>query len=281
MSYDITDVNLLHYFGSKFRALNTIIPYFPIFHGIDITYMDFFMGSLIIPFRLNPRSVVLNDIDDDLFNFWNVIKTKTNEFEKEMEYVYIGKAWFDHYHLRTDDIGRAVFTFIQFYVGHGIPAEKFKNYSSTYPLVKDVKAWKHWFDTRYSLVIWNMDFRDAFKSIENYNSRKKYVIYCDPPYEKQGINYKHPFTEKDHIDLHNCLEDIRNNPTIQILISYDDTTFIRELYHDWYIIELSWVVGAGKTRSSEKYHELLISNIPLIQQQYSSVKLDKFGFLMK
>jgi site-specific DNA-adenine methylase len=281
MSYDITDVNLLHYFGSKFRALNTIIPYFPQFHGIDIVYIDFFMGSLIIPFRLNPRSVLLNDIDNDLYNFWNVIHYKSKEFEEEMKYVYIGKAWFDNYKLRTDDVGKAIFTYIRFYVGRGIPTEKFKNYSTTFPLVKDVQPWKQWFDSRYSLVIWNMDFRDAFKGIEDYSNRRKYIVYCDPPYEKQGYNYKHPFTEKDHKDLHHCLELIRNNPSMQILISYDDTPFIRELYNGWYITEISWCVGAGKSRSAENYHELLISNLPLIQQMRSNVRLDKFGFLMK
>lgn len=276
---------IVHYFGSKVKAIRSLKPYFPPFNRIDQYYIDPFMGSLILPFNLNPRSVILNDINNDLYNFWQCVKNNAEELAKELEYVWVGENWYYEYQKRTDPIGKAVYFYIQHLTSHGYDDtsnKTFRHFHTIRYFTKDFTAWKQWFDTRSSFTLWNMDFRKMFQLIARYNLREYYVIYCDPPYFKQGINYNASFSEQDHIDLSNILHSLKDKPNIHIFLSYDDLEFIRNLYKDFYITSIAFNVGSGKIRGEKDYQELLISNKPFKQyfQQSYKTQLD-FSYLCK
>lgn len=265
---DITKFNLLHYFGSRHQAISQLKPYFPPFTNRDQIYFDPFMGSLILPFNLNPKSVVLNDINGELYNFWMCVKDHANELAKEMEYIWIGEDWFYNLQKRADPIGKAMYFYISHLVNRGYDSDTFKHYYKIYSLIKDFSIWKQWFDSRISCTIWKLDFREILTRIGDYDSRDRYVVYCDPPFYVQGKNYPHAFTDQDHTDLSNLCHELKNHTNVHLFLSYDDSPVIRNLYADFYFKEIAFHVGSGKNRDNTQYHELLISNRPF--KQYTS-----------
>lgn len=88
-------------------------------------------------------------------------------------------------------------------------------------------------------------------------------IYVDPPYDDIKGLYKKDFTREDHIKLKVKLDAIKSDS--KILISYNDTPFIRELYKDWNISteEFQYQCGLSSDDKPKKaVHELWITNIP-------------------
>ena len=86
---------------------------------------------------------------------------------------------------------------------------------------------------------------------------RHYKIYVDPPYHGVDGLYKESFTEDQHRSLHLMLEGLsRSN---KILISYNDTPFIRKLYEDWDIKTLEYKYSTGHKRHS--VNELIITNL--------------------
>lgn len=69
------------------------------------------------------------------------------------------------------------------------------------------------------------------KTFENIDIKKFNKIYVDPPYDDVNGLYKKDFTKKQHIELKEKLSSINGLKT-KILISYNDTQFIRKLYED-------------------------------------------------
>ena len=93
------------------------------------------------------------------------------------------------------------------------------------------------------------------------------VVYIDPPYcvntklEKNSKLYKHNFEEKDHYELNENIKNCKH----KIVLSYDDSTFIRKLYKDFNIFKLNWTycgTSSAKTHSKTKKvgKELIITN---------------------
>jgi len=68
------------------------------------------------------------------------------------------------------------------------------------------------------------------------DSRKKTLVYLDPPYFEQGAGlYYHSFAQDDHVRLANCLK----NTSHYWILSYDDCPEIRSLYQDFTIKTIS------------------------------------------
>lgn len=277
----ITKYNLVHYFGSKHQAVKVLKPYFPPFTQRDHYYYDIFCGSLALCFALNPKTVIINDKWNDLINFWECVKNNASELTHELDCVWSSRYWFEKFQQRTDSIGRAVFFYLRMLWCKGFSDNTFSYWNEVHTLMKDFTPWKQWFDTRQSIVMWDLDFREVLSRIINYDSKTRilHVVYCDPPYYHQGYKYHIPFIEPDHVDLHQLLEQMYDHTNKHIFLSYDDCPFIRNLYSNWYIKEVSWNVGNGIKRTDKEYHELLISNKPFkkysqtMQKTYSQASI--------
>lgn len=97
--------------------------------------------------------------------------------------------------------------------------------------------------------------KDNFEDIKlgRYNK-----IYVDPPYDDIKGLYKQSFTKEQHISLCKKLSKAKAD----ILISYNDTPFIRELYKGkkWNITEMTFRYGTGGGSKKKKVNELIITN---------------------
>lgn len=96
--------------------------------------------------------------------------------------------------------------------------------------------------------IYNLDFEDFIKT---YYQENKFM-FLDPPYylEKKSKLYGnngdlHEFF--DHEKLYNILKDKKN-----WLMTYNNCEFIKDMYKDFLIIEVSWSYSMNKTKESSE-----------------------------
>ncbi len=102
-------------------------------------------------------------------------------------------------------------------------------------------------------VIENKDFEDLIKQYDRENA----FIYCDPPYYQTEGHYAVEFNREDHYRLKNTLTGSQG----KWLVSYNDCTFIRELYADYRIEAVSRLNNlAQRYDNGCEYAEVLISN---------------------
>ena len=102
-------------------------------------------------------------------------------------------------------------------------------------------------------IIENKDFEALIRHYDNESA----FFYCDPPYYETENYYQNiEFKEADHIRLKETLAEIKG----KFLLSYNDCEYIKNLYKDFYIEEISRVNSMGLRYDNGIYKEVLISN---------------------
>lgn len=126
-------------------------------------------------------------------------------------------------------------------------------------------------DRLKNVVIENKDFEALIKQYD----RETTGFYIDPPYfEAEGI-YQVGFGLEDHYRLSDCVHNAKG----KVLISYNDCTFIKDLYKDFYIVEVSRLNSlAQRAHAGKMYKELLISNFDINERRKNEpVQLNLLG----
>lgn len=195
---------ILRRLGNKSKIAKEIQKHFPP-HKI---YIEPFFGAGGMFFN-KPKAKynIVNDIDSDVFNLFQVVSNQKNELEKAFYQMPIHsdllKFWKQN--KETEPIKKALrFLFISniTFMGtgsgmrYGTENPKnvlYENLNKTFDLIHDVQ---------FS----NQCFRKFFDILRDKNSNETFV-YCDPPYIETIDNYSHSFTEQDSIDLFNCLQE--------------------------------------------------------------------------
>lgn len=97
-------------------------------------------------------------------------------------------------------------------------------------------------------MVENKDFENLIKVYDRPNA----LFYCDPPYHSTEKYYDIKFTEDDHLRLKNTLDCVKG----KFVLSYNDDEFIRELYKDYTIVNVS----RQNNLSTGTYKEVIIKN---------------------
>lgn len=220
-------------------------------------YVELFAGGAIMFFNLDPTPnfAILNDINHDIFNFWNVIATRYEEFRKEIEFTWCGQDWINKYEGKQDDVSKAIL----FYLRNRM--ENIVKIPIEFPKEIKFDDWKAKMD-KCRLHVWNDDYKIAFEKLnkmafqENDNCMQ-FLMFEDPPYYKTESFYE-GFKEQDH----EILARFNHETTHHVILTYNDCPKIRELYADWYVLELK-----NYTTMKWRYNtELLLSNRPLVNR---------------
>ena len=108
---------------------------------------------------------------------------------------------------------------------------------------------------RDHIHITNMDARTFLSTNLPHGHRREHVFaYLDPPYYSNGSRlYMNFFTDRDHRDLAQFMQ---RQHTLNWMMSYDDADFIRSLYADFVISQLSLQYSLQRKRLAT---ELLIT----------------------
>lgn len=202
---------ILRRLGNKKKIAKDIQVYFPD-HKI---YIEPFFGAGGMFFnKPKVKYNIVNDLDSDVFNLFQVVMNQKEELEKAFYMMPIHSDLLDYWKENKEEepIRKALrFLFLSNFTimgsGNGIRIGASggtnknivdENINETFDLLKNVQ-------------LNNCDFKRFFNSI-SFDDRKtptetnESFIYCDPPYLGTNDNYSNSFTEQDSLDLFECLE---------------------------------------------------------------------------
>lgn len=200
--------SILKYPGAKNRLANWIIKYIPEHH----VYCEPFFGSGAVFFNKNPcYNEILNDLDDDVYNFFKVLRTSpvilseaiklTPYSRTEYELAYESKT--------TNEIERARLFAVKCWQGFGC-GNKYKNGFRRGIGVMSPNPARAWNELPGTLRIAadriknaQIEHKDAIELIKKLKGKDTF-IYADPPYllsTRKKYLYSHELDDEYHIRL--------------------------------------------------------------------------------
>ncbi len=272
--------------GGKSRLRKQIVALIP----EHTCYLELFAGAAWVLFAKPPSKVeVLNDIDEELVNFFRVVKYKPEELVQSFEWELVSRAEFERLaNLDTStltDMERAHRFYYIIMAGWGGELHYPRFQTSITDgghgnrLIGALKFLRKRIEPVYErlqkVIIENMDWKDCFARYD----RDKTVMYVDPPYPGNNCNYLHNMRSwDDHCQLANHLH---NSRCKWILSSYDIPE-IHNLYKGYNIISVESYSGmrVKKNDTSRKLNkEVLITNFEPPQIETEQVRAGQLQLL--
>jgi DNA adenine methylase len=270
----------LKWAGGKRQLLSEIRKYVPKKFN---NYIEPFLGGGAVLFGLQPQRAIVNDINSELINLYNVIKAYPDELSKaaKQHQTHVTEEYF--YKLRSQDrdkgfaslssvekASRIIFLNKTCYNGlfrvnrQGQFNVPFGNYVN--PIIVDeivIRAVSHYLNNA-EIELMNCDFEDVLAK-----AKKGDFVYLDPPYDPisdtssfTGYNLEN-FGKKDQRRLKEICDKLTRRHC-KIIQSNSATDFIRELYSDtkhYKLIEVEAKRNINSRASGRgKISELLILN---------------------
>ena len=253
--------------GGKSRLRQQIIPLLP----LHTCYVEPFAGAAWVLFGKPPSEVeVINDIDQELINFFRVVKTCPDQLIASFEWELVSRAEFDllaqtnpaslspvqrahrfYYIIMAGWGGELSYPRFQTSITDGGHGNRLAG------ALKTLKQRLEPVHKRLSTVI--IENLDWAKCISRYDSPNT-VFYLDPPYPGNGANYAHNMREwEDHRSLAACLDKCQG----KWLLSSYDIPQVHELFKNHVIIPIQSASGMIATKhGSERVinREVVIAN---------------------
>ncbi len=201
---------ILRRLGNKKKIANEIQKHFPP-HKIWIE--PFFGCGGMFFNKPKAKYNIVNDLDSDVFNLFQVVMNQKEELEKAFYMMPIHSDLLDYWkkNEETEPIKKALrFLFLSnlTHLGGGEAIKcsfgndkdiLLKNIENTFEFMNDVK-------------FINCDFERFIKKYISFRceeERNSALIYCDPPYLGTNDNYSNSFTEEQSESLFNTLEETK------------------------------------------------------------------------
>lgn len=252
-------VGPLSYLGGKNRIARKIISLIPSHN----CYIEPFCGGAQVFFHKEPSNVeVLNDLDEDIFNFLRVCQLHHQELVRYLQFCTVSRKWFELFQSQDprtlSDIQRAArFFYLQKNTYAGLVTRKsFKigvedgsNYNPhRIPLVLHMAH-----ERLLGVQLECLPYQDILTRYD----RPATFFYLDPPYF--GLPYYNfNFAEKDYVELSGHLRNLQG----KFLLSLNDRPEVRKIFSEFNISDLTLHYSAQK-KSERRFGELLISNYQL------------------
>ena len=250
---------ILKRLGNKNKIAKEIQKNFPP-HKI---YIEPFFGAGGMFFN-KPKAKynIVNDLDSDVFNLFNVVMNQKEELEKAFYMMPIHSDLLDYWKINKETepikkalsfllssnmtwlgIGDKIHTALK---NHKKPFEE--NIDKTNEMLKDV-------------IFNNLDVVDFFKNISfrGLDEINKTLIYCDPPYLGTNDNYSNSFTEEQSKELFETLEETG----CKFAMSEFDHPFILEQAKQR---NLNVIIIGERQNLKNRRTEILVTNYSSSQQ---------------
>jgi len=251
---------ILRRLGNKSKLAESIYKTFPKHH----VYLEPFFGTGSMYF-LKPRAMhnIVNDIDDDVFNLWDVYTKQYNELLEAIQNMPKSESLFNYWkkNKESDKVLKALrFLMLSNFAvfGSGSFAIECSN-SKTVLLEKYIQAIGLTNETAFI----NKDFRIFYKNLRytSFYEQNNFIVmsYNDPPYLGTSDNYSHSFKEQDSIDLFdiNCNLSSKYPSKYYFAISEFNHPFILEQAKQRNLN----IINLGERRSiNNRNTEILITN---------------------
>lgn len=262
----------MSWIGGKKSLRELIVSLFPLYYE---RYIEVFGGGGWVLFHKPPGNdfEVYNDFNGLITNLYRCVREKPNELIDALYFVLNSREDFDIVKeaLARDspesDVIRASYFYqlIRYSYASGLTSFGSQPHDmwGNFPLIEQAHR-------RLSKVV--VENKDFEKLIRQYD-RPVSFFYADPPYFETEKYYKNVgedgFKKKDHIRLRDTLMGIEG----KFLLSYNDCSFIRELYDAPNIqIESYTRINNIKQRydNGAQFHEILVANYDMHEREINS-----------
>ena len=247
---------VLKWVGGKRQLLPQIKKYIP--KTIN-TYYEPFIGGGAVFFEIQPKKAVVNDMNDELINVYNVIKNNFEDLVKSLsdkeKYSNTSECF---YNIRAIDrdyteynrlsniqkaarilyLNKTCYNGLYRVNSAGEFNSPFGNYKNPSIVNESVLGAVSQYLNEANVKFLNGDFEYAVKT-----AKKGDFVYFDPPYAPisrtsnfTGYN-EIGFGEREQIRLKELCDKLTKKG-VEILVSNSDCEFIRDLYKEYEIIEI-------------------------------------------
>ena len=227
------------------------------------TYVEVFGGGLSVFYaKEKSKFEVINDINSELINLHRIIRNRPQSLSIFLNKLLISRELFydiKYKKLRpTNEIEQAAFYLFLLTQSFGSKGDNFAMSVKAKRQPKDIyKSYQKWSNRLKGVTIENKSFQELIKLYDKDDS----FFYLDPPYVKTEKYYKNTlgFGVAEHEELANILSNIKG----KFLLSYNDCSFIRELYKDFKIIQtkqIQYRLGKNIHKQHKTVKEILILN---------------------
>lgn len=262
--------------GGKRQIIDQIIKYVP---KTFSTYYEPFLGGGAVLFELQPKKAIVNDINSELINLYDVIKDNVEELIEDLKQHINEEDYFykirdldrdkDRYNKLTpvQRASRIIFLNKTCYNGlfrvnkAGEFNTPFGNYKNP-NIVNEItlRAVSNYFNEA-KITFTCKDFEEVLKG-----ARKGAFVYLDPPYDSVSdtasfTGYdKRGFDRDEQIRLKKTCDKL-SQKGIKFLLSNSATDFIKDLYKDYRIevIQAKRPINSKADKRGE-IDELLVMN---------------------
>jgi DNA adenine methylase len=252
-------VGPLAYLGGKNRVAKRIIALIP-----DHTcYIEPFCGGAQIFFHKEPSKVeLLNDLNEDVFNFLRVCQMHHEELLRYLHFLIVSRTWFELFEKTLPetltDIQRAArFFYLQKNCYGGLIVRRNFTASvqdgSNYNPESLPELIRKTHERLRNVQLECLPYQDILRKYD----RPFTFFYLDPPYWNRPY-YKFNFKDEDYIQLANRLKELKGN----FLLSLNDAPEIRQIFSHFHIQSLQMAYSSQR-KPGKLYRELLISNYRL------------------
>lgn len=267
---------IVKWVGGKRQLLQDILKHIPDKYS---TYYEPFVGGGAVLFHLQPGKIVINDINEELMNVYNVICNNVEELivelrkhKNESDYFYkireLDRDRDNYAQLNNiEKASRIIYLNKTCYNGlfrvnqqgeFNAPFGRYKNPNIVNEAT--LRAVNNYFN-KAKITFKCGDFEEAVKGI-----RKGGFVYFDPPYDPVSdsanfTGYDKGGFDKDEQARLKKLCDKLNNRGVKFLLSNSSTEFILDLYKDYNIT----IVKAKRSINSKgdgrgNVNEVLVKN---------------------
>ena len=262
----------MSWIGGKKSLRELIVSLFPLYYE---RYIEVFGGGGWVLFHKPPGNdfEVYNDFNGLLANLYRCVREKPNELIDALYFVLNSREDFNIVKEAlardspTSDVIRASYFYqlIRYSYASGLTSFGSQPHDmwSNFPLIEQAHR-------RLSKVV--VENKDFEKLIRQYD-RPVSFFYADPPYFETEKYYKNVgedgFKKEDHIRLRDTLMSIEG----KFLLSYNDCSFIRELYDAPNIqIESYTRINNIKQRydNGAQFPEILVANYDMHERAINS-----------
>lgn len=237
--------------GSKRQLIPTLLSHLPKEYKInDYCYHEPFVGGGALLFGLQPKKAVINDINFELINGYQVIKDSPDELindlkqhKYEKNYFYRIREWDrkEDYHEQTPVqrasrlifLNKTCFNGLYRVNSKGQFNTTFGKYKNPHILDRDNLRRVNQYLNNNRVLILNLDFQEAVQ-----DAKRGDFVYLDPPYDPVSNSAKftkyhsNGFGRQEQVRLKEVFDDLTSRGCY-VLLSNAYTNFIVDLYKDY------------------------------------------------